>query len=139
MGQANARGDYEDRRNARLNEMVEQAEVILTLRVDEAGKLVLSSLARDNPVDESSPAIGFAEYLLANWRQLAGEALALKSTALAGGDHDALSAGIVRLPNGQPANEERAPVILGANGGVITSGQDGPRIELPASVAEQQS
>lgn len=140
MGEAAARGTYEERRNARLNEMVEQAEVLLTLRIDDTGKLALSTLARDNPVDESSPAIGFAEYLLANWKQLAGEALALKSTALAGGDRDDLRSGLVVLPNGQPAAEERDPVILGARGEVISTDQDsGPRIELPASVAERES
>lgn len=140
MGEAAARGTYEERRDARLGEMVEQAEILLTLRVDDNGQLVLSTLARDNPVDENSPAVGFIEYLLANWQQLAGEALALKSTALAGGGRDDLRSGIIELPNGQPAATERAPVILGPNGGVITSEQDdGSRIELPASVAERET
>jgi hypothetical protein len=137
MGEASKRGTYEERRDARLAEMVESAEVILALRVDEAGKLVLSSLARDNPVDEASPAVGFAEFLLANWRQLAGEALALKSTALAAGDRPDAKEGVVLLPSA--ARDDRPPVILGADGGVISTEQDlTPRIELPASVAARE-
>jgi hypothetical protein len=138
MGEAKARGSYEERRDQRLNEMVESAEVLIALRVDEAGKLVLSSLARDNPVDESSPAIGFAEFLLANWPELAGQAMALKTTALAGGDREDIRAGVIELPNGLPAGEECDPVILGANGRVISSENGGPRVELPASVAANE-
>lgn len=139
MGEAASRGTYEERRDARLNEMVDQAEILLAIRVDDNGQLVLSSLARDNPVDESSPAVGFAEYLLANWRQLAGEALALKSTAVAGDGRDDLCSGVIELPNGlaAAAAHERPPVIFGAHGGVISSEQ-GVRVELPASVAQRE-
>lgn len=141
MGEAKARGTYEERRDARLNEMVESAEILIALRVDDAGQLHMETLARDYQVDESSAAVGFAEYLLANWRQLAGEALALKSSAqaatLAGRGDTGES--VILLPGGKPANEERAPVILDPRGGVISTSEDaGPRIELPASVAERE-
>jgi hypothetical protein len=141
MGEAKARGSYEERRDARLNEMVERAEIICCFRVDEGGQLRMETLARDEPVDETSAAIGFVEYLHANWKQLAGEALALKSTArgAAHAGRQDVAEGVIVLPGGRPANEERDPVILGANGGVISTGQDaGPKIELPASAAARE-
>lgn len=140
MGEAKARGDFVERRDQRLNEMVESAEILCAFRIDDTGNLRMETLARDEPPDQDSPAVGFVAYLNANWKQLAGEALALMSSvkgAEIAGRSDIGSDTII-LPNGRAANEERDPVILGPSGGVISSADDdGPRIELPASVAQQ--
>lgn len=141
MGEANNRGSYEDRRNARLDQMVETAEIICTFRVDERGELRMETLARDEPVDETSPAIGFVEFLHANWKDLAGQALALKTSALAAKEagRTDTGGGTILLANGQAANDApRDPVLLGPTGRVISCGQDGPRVELPASVATRE-
>lgn len=142
MGEAKARAaTFEERRDLRLNEMVEQAEVMLTLRVDDKKKVVLSMLSRDDPPEQTSAAVAVAAFLSANWDALVGQALALHSVAMSGqaAAHPDLNGGITVLDaRGMPASNEdgKQVFILGAGGGFISS-QDKPSIELPASVAGQ--
>lgn len=115
MGEANSRGTFEERRNQSLERQLEQSEVIVFLKAEE-GKLNISTLTRDEQPNQDSPAVIFAAFLNANFRELAGQAMALAMS------HAMAETG--ELPHaGTVIQESAKPQILDAGGKVARSDQ----------------
>lgn len=76
MGQANTRGNHQERREQSLERQLDEAECLVFLSVKD-GTLHAGFLPRDENPDQDSPAMIFAAFMSANFKNLAGQAIAL--------------------------------------------------------------
>ena len=126
MGEANNRGTFEERREQSLERQLDEAECIVFLKsVD--GKLSIGFLPRDETPNTDSPAMIFAAYLGNNFKELAGEAMALSIS------HQAVLEGEAPA-NGQVLATKPERSLLDAQGNIARA-EEAPRIILPGSTA----
>lgn len=76
MGEANTRGTHQERREQSLERQLDDAECLVFLSVKD-GKLHAGFLPRDESPNQDSPAMIFAAFLSENFKNLAGQAVAL--------------------------------------------------------------
>lgn len=118
MGESRSKGNtHEERRAHALDTRLQDAEVVVMLSRKD-GKLTIGSITREDPPDQSSPAVKFASFLLSNFTQLAGEAMALAAAHEANetGETDAPQHGVHLIDS-----DTAKGTILGADGRVINS------------------
>lgn len=124
MGEAANRGTYEERvQQAQIHDAVDKAEILIALHA-ENDVVHASFMPRDAEPDQDSLAMVTAAYINANWKQIAGEAMALylkRQDEIHG-----LTPGQVSLP--QPRH------ILDAQGNLARDTEDVPKIILPGGV-----
>ena len=122
MGEANNRGTFEERREQSLERQLDEAECIVFLKsVD--GKLSIGFLPRDETPRPDSPAMIFAAYLSNNFKELAGEALALSISHQAVLEGEAPASGTV-------LSSIATRSLVDAQGNIARA-DEAPRIILP--------
>ena len=122
MGEANNRGTFEERREQSLEWQLDEAECLVFLKsVD--GKLSIGFLPRDETPNTDSPAMIFAAYLGNNFKELAGEALALSISHQAVLEGEAPASGTV-------LSSIATRSLVDAQGNIARA-DEAPRIILP--------
>lgn len=110
MGEANTRGTAQERREQSLERQLDEAECLVFLSVKD-GKLHAGFLPRDENPDQDSPAMIFAAFLSENFKNLAGQAIALHDQYKSERD----PAVITDVPRRS---------VLGPDGNIARSGED---------------
>ena len=126
MGEANNRGDHAERLEQAIERHLDEAEVLIMLKADD-GKLEVSMLPRDEDPNQDSPAVIFAAFINANFKELAGQAMALYMSHAAAerGELPMEGSGqIVEAPKRSVVDQ--AGQIAGA--GPVLLGPDGERL-----------
>lgn len=86
MGEANARGDFEDRKaEAEKRDAGEDCEVLMFFKHAE-GKLNIQALPRDEVPDQDSPAVIVASFIMENLKELIDAAMTSKESVEQGGE-----------------------------------------------------